>query len=61
MIFKEAYLTNLGFWFDITAMHVYYTDGGEKLSVSYGMEVQRHIHQRKGNVHCNIYSGDPCD
>lgn len=47
MIFKEAYLTNLGFWFDITAMHVYYTDGGEKLSVSYGMEVQRHIPEKR--------------
>ena len=43
VIFKEVYLTNLGFGFDSMAMHVHYTDGGEKLSVSDGMEVQRCI------------------
>ena len=44
MIFKEAYLTNLGFGFDIMAMHVYYTEGGEKLS---GMEVQRSVLEKR--------------
>ena len=41
------YLTNLGFGVDIMAMHVYYTDGGEKLSVSYGMEMQRRISEKR--------------
>ena len=47
VIFKEAYLTNLGFGFDSMAMRVHYTGGGEKLSVSDGMEVQRCISAKR--------------
>jgi len=28
------------------AMHMYFTDGGEKLSVSYGMEMLRHVSEK---------------
>lgn len=45
IIFKEPYLTNLGFGFDIMAL--YYTDGGEKLSVSFGMEVERCVSEKR--------------
>lgn len=47
MVFKAAYLTNLGFGFDSMAMRVRYTDGGEKLSVSDGMEVQRCVSAKR--------------